>query len=82
MAVQFSVELDGKLIVTGRRLLKLSIGELLSFTYSTLVENMQPEDRQKFDEMLLPPVKLETSSKADLIPARLRGLTPPPGWEP
>lgn len=55
----------------------LSVPEVLNYTYGFMVRNMSREDRMEFDEMLRPEPEIVKS----LLPARLRNMTPPPGWK-
>jgi len=51
-AIKIAPQLDGKLVMHGRRLVDLSFLELLNYTYSQVVEYADSKGRQRIDAML------------------------------
>lgn len=58
-------------------MVELTAPEVLNYTYAFMVENMEPDQRKELDEMLRP----EKFDATQMLPERLRGMTPPPGWK-
>ncbi|HUV09716.1 MAG TPA: hypothetical protein VMX12_01990 [Acidimicrobiia bacterium] len=61
-----------------RRLRDLDAGELLSVSYSLMVENLDTEKRRELDHALMPRAKVAIDDPD--LPAELQGMKPPSWW--
>lgn len=73
---------DGLLIKTGRRLLDLSVGEMISLVWSDLYTNTDAKGRRKLDLFARGRLGVDGGEimDNDALPESLRGVEAPEGW--
>ena len=76
--MQHAAELDGDLIMQGRRLLDLSAVEVLNICYRQITRDLPDDKRKKIDQQLKKAWKKVEDPR---LPERLRNMKAPPWFD-